>query len=219
MDHDFWQRRWHKNDIGFHRDDVHVLLARYWADLNVAEGATVFVPLCGKSHDMIWLAEQGYKVVGVELSPIAIAAFFSEQNLTPQTRPEGEFTVYSQGPYEIWCGDAFALPNKILEQVSAVYDRASLVALPEDLQTKFAELIAQKLSANAPIFLITLDYDPSEISGPPFNISHDRIADLFQATHTISFVRSHNAMDEHIGLRDRGLTALQESLHVLKRKA
>ncbi len=219
MDHDFWQRRWNKNDIGFHRDNVHVLLPRFWADLHVAEGATVFVPLCGKSHDMIWLAEQGYKVVGVELSPVAVAAFFAEQNVTPQTRPEGEFTVSSHGSYEIWCGDAFALPDKLLDQVSAVYDRASLVALPEDLQAKFAGFIAQKLPANAPIFLITLDYDPSEISGPPFNISHDRIAALFQATHAISFVHSHDAMGEHGGLRDRGLTALQESLHVLKRKA
>jgi thiopurine S-methyltransferase len=31
---------------------------------------------------MIWLAEQGHRVVGVELSQIAVAAFFRENGLT-----------------------------------------------------------------------------------------------------------------------------------------
>lgn len=217
MDHDFWLRRWSKGDIGFHRDAVHTYLARDWTNLGLAKGSTVLVPLCGKSHDMIWLAEQGHKVVGVELSPIAVADFFAEQNLSPDTREEGTFTVSKHGDVEIWCGDLFNLPFNVWRDVDAVYDRASLVALPEDLQEKFVHFLAEQLPAISPIFLITLAYDPSEMSGPPFNISNDRVRELFAVTHDITHLHSRDGMEDNARLKDRGVTSLQESLHVLKR--
>ncbi len=35
-------------------------------------GRRVLVPLCGKTPDLLWLAEQGNEIVGVELSEIAV---------------------------------------------------------------------------------------------------------------------------------------------------
>ena len=43
--------------------------------LGLAKGAAVLVPLCGKSLDLVWLAEQGHAVIGVELAE----AFVKEQ--------------------------------------------------------------------------------------------------------------------------------------------
>ena len=49
------------------------------------------MPLCGKSLDLLWLAAQGHRVLGVEISPLAVDAFFAEQDLTPTVTDEPPF--------------------------------------------------------------------------------------------------------------------------------
>ncbi|XP_078380927.1 putative thiopurine S-methyltransferase [Oculina patagonica] len=41
----------------------------------------IFVPLCGKTPDMLWLAEQGHAITGVEASARYITAFFRDSKL------------------------------------------------------------------------------------------------------------------------------------------
>ena len=75
MEHRFWHKKWETNELGFHQDDFNPVLVRHWAGLDIPGGSKVFVPMCGKSKDMLWLAGQGYDVIGVELSEIARAHF------------------------------------------------------------------------------------------------------------------------------------------------
>ena len=56
----------------------------YWTQVTGGSEGTVLVPLCGKSLDMIWLAQQGHRVIGVELSDVAVESFFSENGLEAQ---------------------------------------------------------------------------------------------------------------------------------------
>ncbi len=65
MDKQFWIEKWHANEIGFHQEDVNPYLQTWWDKLQINPGGTVFVPLCGKSRDMLWLLKQGYKVIGI----------------------------------------------------------------------------------------------------------------------------------------------------------
>ena len=83
MDADFWLQRWNEGRIGFHRGEVMPLLEKHWPGLNVPADGRVFVPLAGKSLDMHWLAAQGHRVLGAELSPLAVQAFFAEAGLEP----------------------------------------------------------------------------------------------------------------------------------------
>ena len=79
-----WLQMWQNSQTDeFHQTTVNKYLARFWPALDMVSGNRVFVPLCGKSKDMIWLAGQGCHVIGVELSPIAVAAFFKESHLQP----------------------------------------------------------------------------------------------------------------------------------------
>ena len=81
----FWQELWLRESAPpFHLPQVNPHLIRHFPQLRLAPGARVLVPLCGKSVDLGWLAAQGVEPVGVELSPQAAAAYFAEQNLTPQ---------------------------------------------------------------------------------------------------------------------------------------
>jgi len=202
MEASFWHERWEKGDIGFHRDAFHPSLNRHWEKLEVESPAAVFVPLCGKSLDMAWLASKGHRVIGVELSQLAIDAFFESQDLTPTTRIEGEHAVSSAGPFELWCGDVFKLPATLLRNVAAIYDRASLVALPPKIQDFYANWLSTKLP-DAPILLVGLSYDDSEMNGPPFSIPQSRIRELFADSYILDVSSDEEVLDANAGLRKR----------------
>ena len=135
MDPEFWQKRWRERQVGFHQSAPHPFLERWWPSLGVPPGARVYVPLCGKSLDMVWLAVRGYSVVGSELSAIAVEEFFGEQRHTDvKAETRGPFEVHRTGAYELLQGDALQLTPELLGPVQAAYDRAALVALPPEMR-------------------------------------------------------------------------------------
>jgi thiopurine S-methyltransferase len=215
---DFWIERWKKGEIGFHMEAVHEFLPKHWPSLKVEVGSAVFVPLCGKSHDMVWLASQGHRVIGVELSPLAVDDFFREQELEADTRSIGAFVVRSAGPYTIWCGDIFELPAEATADVAAVYDRAALVALPPSLQPRYARKLIDILPASAPILLAALVYPEGQISGPPFSTPLPQVAALFGESYSVRLEEIRDGLAQSQNLRDRGVSALDETAYVLQRK-
>lgn len=217
MDAEFWLNRWQKNEIGFHAEEVQPALVKYWPLLGLAPGARVLVPLCGKSLDMAWLAEQGHPVVGAELSAIAVRDFFAGQGLTPRQEERGGFEISRAPSYELWCGDFFSL-KKADVAVAAAYDRAALVAMPPAMQPRYAAKMAELLPQGAKTLLISLDYDPREIEGPPFNITHARVDELFSATFNVSRVDAREGLSRSEHLRKRGITWLEEATYLLERK-
>jgi thiopurine S-methyltransferase len=133
-DNGLWLQFWRDRRTDFHQKTVNQLLTRFWPRLDPVCGSRVFVPLCGKSLDMIWLAKQGYDVIGVELSPIAVRAFFRENRLQPVRTQMGKFALWKHGKISILCGDFFSLTKSDLGSIDMVYDRAALTALPEDIR-------------------------------------------------------------------------------------
>lgn len=217
MEASFWIERWQNGEIGFHRDTAHGALDRHWNELSVPAAGRVFVPLCGKSLDMAWLAGKGHRILGVELSPLAIADFFESQNLTPETRQSGEFTVYEAGPYELWGGDLFTLPQEALAGISAAYDRASLVALPPKMQVAYANWLSRNV-VNVPVLIIGLAYDEAEMNGPPFSIPQPRVRELLGGRYHLDVLSDNDVMEDNPGLRKRGLTGLQETVYLARSK-
>ena len=184
MEPRFWHERWETNEIGFHQDDVNPLLLKHWGDLNAASGGRVFVPLCGKSRDLTWLAGQGHEAVGVELSEIAAQAFFTEQGLRAQRREAGDFIAYEAdcgaGRVRILCGDFFALTAAHLGEITAVFDRAALIAMPPAMRPSYAGQLKALLPAGAPILLITLGYEEGQVNPPPFRVPQEEIEALYR---------------------------------------
>ena len=215
MDTKFWLERWENSETGFHREDVNTSLRRFWPQLGLPSQSTVFVPLCGMSSDMPFLAQAGHKVTGVELSDIAIKRFFENQNLTPDIRQQDGFDIWSAGSYELWVGDMFKLPSQLINSCSAVYDRASLIAFPPQMQKDYSELLAAHLAGQAQILLVSLSYDQTEMEGPPFSTPAERIEDLFQSSFDIEALDHAMALEESENLKKRGLTSLTESCHLL----
>ena len=130
MDAAFWQERWQRGEIGFHKASINPLLQQWWPRLSLSGTESVLVPLCGKSLDLLWLRQAGHPVIGVELARSALEAFDAEHQLALEWTQEGDFAVARGAGFELLCGDYFALQADHLAAVSAVYDRAALIALP-----------------------------------------------------------------------------------------
>lgn len=185
MNPEFWQSRWGEGRIGFHKSEVNPLLLKYFTALQLKKGSRVLVPLSGKSIDMAWLAQQGYEVVGIELVESAVQAFFAEQNISPTIHQHADNPAvkYYQGQLAeqtitLWVSDIFALTAEDIGNVDAVYDRAALIALPEDMRPQYSEQI-RKMSDLATQLLITLNYDQSQKDGPPFSVNKTQIQQYY----------------------------------------
>lgn len=160
-----WQQCWRDRQSDFHQAPVNSLLTRFWSGLEVGKGGRVFVPLCGMSLDMIWLAEQGHEVIGVELSPTAVRAFFRENHLEPVRTRVGGFDRWQNGKLSILCGDYFSLTRKDLGQIDAVYDHASLTALAEGIRGHYVAQLRSLIPDACKIFLLTIE-DAQEWEAP-----------------------------------------------------
>ena len=217
MDTDFWLERWQNNQTGFHQDEINSYLTRYWSGLGLTQGSRVLVPLCGKSLDMLWLAEQGHSVVGIELSRLAIEAFFHENALTPEVHEEDRCSRYVHGNIELVCANFLSLAREDIGKIDAFFDRAALIALTPAQRPGYAARLAQLLPGDTPGLLITLDYQQHEMSGPPFAVSHNEVCQLFESGCTIDHLLQFNALEENARFSERGVTALTEHAYRLRR--
>ena len=187
MQHDFWHQKWQKNEIGFHLPEANPLLRSHFPSLNLNQGSRVFLPLCGKTLDVAWLLAQGYRVVGAELSEIAIQALFKSLGVIPIISQLGEVTHCSALNLDMFVGDIFHLSSDMLGEVDAVYDRAALVALPSDMRKAYAaHLIA--LTCAAPQLLICFEYDQVLHAGPPFSIDVDEVKQHYEMHYDLTLL-------------------------------
>lgn len=189
MDHDFWHQRWQHQQIGFHLGEVNPFLSAHFQALGLQAGQRIFVPLCGKTLDMHWLLAQGLQVVGAELSQLAIDALFAELGLTPQISQLEAFRLYRAGNIEVFQGDFFALSHTQLGPVDAIYDRAALIALPDDMRTRYSAHLMQ-ITNTAPQLLLSLQYDQSLVAGPPFSVSKEEVRSRYHAHYQLTELES-----------------------------
>lgn len=213
MQHEFWHERWHDNRIGFHEDVPLPLLKKHWPSLGLPPGSRVFVPLCGKSLDMAWLAEQGHRVLGVELSPLAVEQFFAERGLRPHAVDGATGVHYVAGPYELVAGDAFAIPSALLADCAGVYDRAALVALPADMRATYADTAWRRLPAGCRGLLVTLEYPQAERAGPPFSVEEAEIRECFDGAWSVDLLERRDILAGEPAFRDDGVSALHTAVY------
>jgi len=187
MEADFWHQRWAKGEIGFHEKDINPLLISYFHQLDLPKASRIFVPLCGKTHDISWLLQQGYQVVGAELSEVAIKELFKQLDITPRISDLPKATHY-QGPnLDIFVGDIFSLTAEQLGQVDGVYDRAALVALPAAMRSQYSEQLVA-LTQGAKQLLVCFDYDQNNLPGPPFSVVAEEVTQLYTQHYKLTLV-------------------------------
>ena len=226
MEHEYWHARWREGRIGFHEGGVSARLREHWPGLGVPADAPVLVPLCGKAHDLVWLAERGHAVLGVELSAIAVADFFREQALAPRMEALGAFTLHRAGHISILCGDFFALDRVLAEEVAGGalqgwWDRAAMIALPPALRGAYVRQLATLTAPGARGLLVGFEYPQAEKQGPPFSGEEAEIRARYAAPafEPPEFVQRDDWLDREPSFRQQGLSRVHETLFRLARAA
>lgn len=212
MDPSFWHQRWQKNEIRFHEAKPNPLLVTYVHELALTKGRRIFVPLCGKTLDISWLLSRGYRVAGAELSQLAIEQLFIELGMQPEIETVGSVERWSANNLDIFVGDIFTVSGKILGPVDAVYDRAALVAFPEDMRKRYSAHLTE-IANKSPQLLICYDYDQSLMDGPPFSVNNEEVHRHYAATYDLILLASTEVAG---GLK--GKTPAKENVWLLKRR-
>lgn len=217
MDADFWHQRWQVSRIGFHRQHVNNQLSQYWPQLVIPTHTEVLVPLCGKSNDMHWLAAQGHRVAGFELSPLAVRDFFAEAQLEATQKTIGPYQCWQSAPISVYQGNFFEA-EQLGCRFNAAYDRAALIALPYSMQVQYVELLANLLNPGALLLLITVSYAPEQQQAPPFSVSEQDVHSLFEAYFTIERCGKTAEGQDNPRVASGELTFFDELCFVLTRK-
>lgn len=216
MEIPFWQARWREGKIGFHQPEVNRHLVRHLPALVGERVCEVLVPLCGKSVDLLWLREQGQRVTGVEAVTEACEALFAEHAFTPEVDALGPFRRWQVPALTVLEGDFFQLdpgrgdlPGLEVPAFELAWDRAALVALPPAMRPRYAaHLRALLRPARGHLLLVTLDYDPGQMEGPPFAVPDSEVQRLFPGCELL-----HEESRDAEGAERFGLTWLTERVY------
>ncbi|MCJ8303231.1 thiopurine S-methyltransferase [Shewanella sp.] len=223
MEPGFWHDKWDAKHLGFHLGEVNALLIKYWPELALGSDSpgcdiNVFVPLCGKSLDMCYLAEQGHNVLGCELSQKAVEQFFSENNLPHQIESSDPINKFTTEQVTILQGDLFTLAPEQFTEINAFYDRAALIAWPESMRLAYVDKISALIPPKSVGLLITLDYPQEALKGPPFAVSNDWVMANMSDTFEIELLSCDDALVDNQRFVNKGVPWLTESVYKLVRK-
>lgn len=189
IDAKFWHERWAKNEIGFHEPKPNPIVVEFFNRLALPKRARVFIPLCGKTLDIGWLLSKGFRVAGAELSEVAIQQLFAQLRRESKITKAGPLIRYSAPNIDIFVGDIFKLTRKTLGPIDAIYDRAALVALPENVRKRYTAHLL-KITNKAPQLLVTFTYDQTVQPGPPFSITNTELVERYAKTYHLTLLNS-----------------------------
>lgn len=218
MDPEFWHERWREGRTGFHRTEVNPWLRARFPELGIQPGARALVPLCGKSLDLGWLVDHGLRPVGVELSPIACAAVFEERGVQPERSGFGSLERWRGGDIEVYCGDFLDPALVDIGPCHGLWDRAALIALPRVMRPDYVRQCARLLAPGAAGLLVSLEYDPAEMEGPPFSVSPPEVESLYRPAFDLHPLVLQQYAEPSPHLMERGLSAMHESVWMLHRR-
>ena len=217
MKKEFWLEKWQNQQIGFHKPFVHPLLQKYVKNLQLQQGDTIFVPLCGKTLDLLWLQQQGLNVIGCELSQLAVQQFFAENNLAFDKTEQGNFMVYKSDNISIYQGDFFKLDSIIMQNCKAIYDRAALIALPDDMVGNYVKKLRNIMPDNCMELLITLEFIKTVGPlGPPFSTSNGKVEQLFKHANSLKLLYEEDIIQRETRFAEMGCQYLWERVYLIK---
>ncbi len=213
---DQWELRWQEGRIGFHLSEVNSYLIRHSEHLLKQKVKKIFVPLCGKSLDLLWLSRRIKKVVGIDYVRQPIEEFFIENNLKYNIQNVDQLELFKSDSIEIYHGDFFDLKNHKIGQFNAIYDRASIVAIEAEQRRKFADHLIDLLTEDGIILLIILEYDQNQMYGPPYSVPFSEVKNIFSKHGNIQLLETIDIIDERF--RKKGLDRMLERVIKITKK-
>lgn len=212
-----WEQDWCTDNPEFHNNEVNAMLIKQHHDFTGGRNnLRILVPLCGKSLDMIWLADQGHSVVGVELIRKGIEAFLRDNKLTHREEsitlaPEKQGTVFKVNDKEISLFECsiFDFSAEVAGgQFDCIWDRGSMTAInmmTEERLQQYRDIMLASLKPDGRYFLEY--FAPSSLGELPASfkfISEKILTELFGQRCTIRFLGKDEMPDGSTGSDEPG---------------
>ncbi|XP_064607003.1 thiopurine S-methyltransferase-like isoform X2 [Liolophura sinensis] len=167
--------------------------------VNGKKNAKIFVPLCTKSIDLKWLADQGHTVVGLEVAESCIQSFFKEQKLefTVEMGLGGKAKIYKAVNHNIklYVADFFDFNKEAEGQFDGVWDRRAMISLNKDQYPRYVALIKTLLAPDGRCLFVNADFDRTTCPGP-YLVTHEMLKDLYKDGYKVEYVDERNRSEK-----------------------
>jgi len=174
-------------------------------DETCANPVRVFVPLCGKTVDMAFLAKHGSvsEVVGIEGIRKALESYIEEQP-DLEIKPVESIDMFERfvgKKTSLLKGDFFALDSDATGgKFDSIWDRGSMVAIDPRLRESYVDVMKNLLKPGGTILLVTVERragaDEGLRAGPPFSLSEEEVRALYQSQSWVDSVSLLEEIDE-----------------------
>ncbi|KAM4706063.1 thiopurine S-methyltransferase-like isoform 1-T2 [Rhinophrynus dorsalis] len=217
-----WVQRWENRNIAFHQDNIHQFLSEFLDTmLNNREQLNIFFPLCGKAVDMKWLAHMGHNIVGVDVSEIGLKEFFEESKIDYVEEamteiPGAKVFKSTSGNISLYCCNIFDLSDSLIGKFGGIWDRGAMVAMNPCDRERYTNLMLSFMAKDCRYLLVTLNYNPALIKGPPFYVSDADLERFLGPLCTIKHLKTVDAMTDK--QKDWGLDYYYEKIHLITLK-
>jgi thiopurine S-methyltransferase len=208
LDRRFWEQRWAEGAIGFHRGAVSPALERYARSMFPPD-SKILVPLCGKSHDLDWLAAHGFAVHGVEYVEQAVRAFFAERGLEPERVGD----TWSVQGLAIQCASIFTAD--LDGPFGGIWDRAAMVALPLADRPAYVRRLRELVEGGAVLLLESFTYEAETMSGPPFPVAPDEVRASYAGLR-LEMLQEEDMLRTEPRWRERGATSARSTTWAIR---
>jgi thiopurine S-methyltransferase len=215
--HKEWAGYWAEGRTGFHRSAVHEVLERHWERLAPTADRRVLVPLCGKTLDLPWLASRCAEVVGSEWVEQAVQTFFAEQGLSPDKVALAEHQRYSSANLSLVQGDFMTLQASEIGRFEACWDRAAMVALPQQVRDRYVPSLVSLMQPGGRILLVTYDTEKPIEEGPPYCVRPGEAARRYAAFGQVTLLESiEHTPENNPKVREKGLPWMREDVFLVE---
>ena len=164
-----WQKHYDENDLAWDLGEVANPFVRLWEDKVLTPGSLI-VPGCGQGHEVIYFAERGFQVTGVDFSSGAVELLsesLSRKNLNAKVLHR----------------NFFELDETYSKAYDALLEQTFFCAIHKDQRSAYVETVSRILKPGGLLF--GLFYETGEEGGPPFNTTEADIQNHFAAAFDI----------------------------------
>lgn len=180
----YWQAVYDENETPpWDKGEAAPPLVRAVRGAGLPKGTRVLVPGCGRGHEALFLAREGFAVTAVDFAPGAVAYL--------KARVEGL-------PIKALERDLFSLGEDMAGCFDLVVEHTCFCAIPVEMRGAYTEVARKALADGGR--LIGLFYETEKEDGPPFRTTDEDVRRHFSKRfEIISCTRPEDSFENRLG--------------------
>ena len=180
------------------------------------ESLDFFLPFCGRSPDMIWLASLGHRVTGVEWSKQAISQFFStngldfdESTVTVGSKEAVAYRAKGGVPIVIYCCDLFTVSGDDIGCFDCIWDNGSIGCFDSSRKPEYSKGMLSLLKPNGRMLLCARCFDQTYVAPLPFACSPEEVESMYGHRYNVELAQR-EGKEKHLEVLGRAILPLDD---------